>query len=60
MCTLPPKLDCGSLITLVLLRTDPDNGCFKIRANFELSYFFSVKREVFNIIVTEGLFYSVQ
>lgn len=30
------------MITLVLLRTDPDNDCFKIQANFELSYFFGV------------------
>lgn len=39
MCTLPPKLDCGSLIAPALLRTDPDNDCFKMQANFELSYF---------------------
>lgn len=39
MCILLPKLDCGSLIALALLRTDPDNDWFKIQANFELSYF---------------------
>lgn len=39
MCTLPAKLDCGSLIALAPLRTDPDNDCFKIQANFELSSF---------------------
>lgn len=39
MCTLPAKPDCGSLIALALLRTDPDDDCFKIQENFELFYF---------------------
>lgn len=66
MCTLPPKLDCGSLIALALLRTDPDNNCFKIQANFELSYCLAsaLKKGGVSFLtlcyIIEILFYSVQ